>query len=50
MSAIEREVKTTNKVIIESLQALTSHAIDGNNVEQLKQSKKSLDDYLLDKI
>ena len=50
MSALEREVKTTNKVIIESLQALTSHAIDGNNVEQLKQSKKSLDDYLLDKI
>lgn len=50
MSALEREVKDTNKVIIESLQALTSHAIDGNNVEQLKQSKKSLDDYLLDKI
>jgi phosphopantetheine adenylyltransferase len=50
MSALEREVKATNKVIIESLQALTSHAIDGNNVEQLKQSKKSLDDYLLDKI
>lgn len=50
MSALEREAKATNKVIIESLQALTSHAIDGNNVEQLKQSKKSLDDYLLDKI
>lgn len=50
MSALEKEVKNTNKVIIESLQALTSHAIDGNNVEQLRQSKKALDDYLLDKI
>lgn len=50
MSNLEKEVKTTNKVIIESLQALTSHAIDGNNVEQLKNSKKALDDYLIDKI
>lgn len=50
MSNLEKEVKTTNKVIIESLQALTSHAIDGNNVEQLKNSKKALDDYLINKI
>ncbi len=50
MSNLEKEVKTTNKVIIESLQALTSHAIDGNNVEQLKNSKQALDDYLINKI
>ena len=50
MSSIEHEVKTTNKVIIESLQALTSHAIDGNNVEQLKQSEKTLNNYLINKI
>ena len=50
MSNLEKEVKTTNKVIIESLQALTSHAIDGNNVEQLKNAKRALDDYLIDKI
>ena len=50
MSSIEHEVKTTNKVIIESLQALTSHAIDGNNVEKLKQSEKTLNNYLINKI
>ena len=50
MSSLEQEVKTTNKVIIESLQALTSHAIDGNNVEQLKQSEKTLNNYLINKI
>lgn len=50
MSSLEHEVKTTNKVIIESLQALTSHAIDGNNVEQLKQSEKTLNNYLINKI
>ena len=50
MSSLEHEVKTTNKVIIESLQALTSHAIDGNNIEQLKQSEKNLNNYLINKI
>ena len=50
MSSLEHEVKTTNKVIIESLQALTSHAIDGNNIEQLKQSEKTLNNYLINKI
>ena len=50
MSSLEHEVKKTNKVIIESLQALTSHAIDGNNVEQLKQSEKTLNNYLINKI
>ena len=50
MSSLEHEVKETNKVIIESLQALTSHAIDGNNIEQLKQSEKTLNNYLINKI
>ena len=50
MSSLEHEVKKTNKVIIESLQALTSHAIDGNNIEQLKQSEKTLNNYLINKI
>lgn len=50
MEAIEQSMKVTNKVIIESLQALTSHAIDGNNIEELKEAKKSLDNYLIDKV
>ena len=48
--ALEHSMKTTNKIIIESLQALTAHAIDGNNIEQLRQSEKSLNDYLIEKI
>lgn len=47
---IERNMKSTNKVIIESLQALTSHAIDGNNIQELKDAKKSLDEYLINKM
>lgn len=47
---LETAMKATNKVIIESLQALTSHAIDGNNVQELKEAKKSLDDYLINRV
>ena len=36
-------------VVIESLQALTAHAIDGNNIEELKVSKKRLDSYLINR-
>ncbi len=50
VDALEEQMKATNKVIIESLQALTAHAIDGNNVQELKDSKKRLDDYLLNRI
>lgn len=50
VDALEEQMKATNKVIIESLQALTAHAIDGNNIQELKDAKKGLDDYLLNKI
>ena len=43
-------MKETNRVIIESLQALTAHAIDGNNSQELKEAKKRLDDYLIKKV
>lgn len=46
----EEASRQTNKVIIESLQALTAHAIDGNNTDSLKLSKKKLDEYLLNRI
>lgn len=48
--ALEQAMKTSNKIIIESLQALTAHAIDGNNTEKLKQAEKSLNEYLIGKI
>ena len=47
---LEQSMRETNKVIIESLQALTSHAIDGNNIQELKDAKKSLDEYLINKM
>ena len=50
MDALERSMKETNRVIIESLQALTAHAIDGNNSQELKDAKKRLDDYLIKKV
>lgn len=50
MVGLESAMKNTNKIIVESLQALTAHAIDGNNIEQLRQAEKSLNDYLIDKI
>lgn len=49
MDALERSMKETNRVIIESLQALTAHAIDGNS-QELKEAKKRLDDYLIKKV
>lgn len=50
IDALEQTMKSTNRVIIESLQALTAHAIDGNNTSQLKNTEKMLNDYLIGKI
>ena len=45
--ALEENMRTSNKVIIESLQALTVHALDNSHVDELKEAKKTLDSYLL---
>ena len=50
MFATYQTSMNTNKIIVESLQALTAHAIDGNNIEQLKNAEKNLNDYLINKI
>ena len=50
VECVEQNMKASNKVIIEGLQALTSHAIDGNNIQALKDAKKSLDEYLINKM
>lgn len=49
MDTNERAFKAASIVMIESLQALTAHAIDGNNTAELKESKKKLDTYLLNR-
>lgn len=46
---IESSVKKTNKIIIESLQVLIEHGIDGNNIDGMKGVKKKIDNYLLEK-
>ena len=50
VETLEKEMRATNKIIIQSLQALTAHAIDGNNTEQLKTSEKSLTKFLINKL
>jgi uncharacterized membrane protein len=50
MEQIETSTRYAMKVVIESLQALTAHAIDGNGIEELKESKQRLDKYLIEKI
>ncbi len=49
VDALEAAMRKSNKVIIESLQALTAHAIDGNNIDELKSAKHALDQYLIEK-
>lgn len=50
MEKLETTMKATNKIIIESLQALTTHALDSNNIEPLRAAKDALNDYLIGKI
>lgn len=43
------ELESGNKLVQEAILALLSHAIDGNEVEGLKDAKKSLQKYLIEK-
>ena len=49
MKEFENGMKKREKLMIESLQCLISHAIDGNNLDELKSQKHSIDKYLLEK-
>ena len=49
IEALESSVRSSNKIMLESLQVLIEHSIDGNNTERLKSMKHRLDQYLLDK-
>ena len=46
---LEREMNNTNKIMLESLQALIDHSIDGNNVDQMKTMKMKLGEFLLER-
>ena len=42
-------IKEGNRVQQQAMLALLSHAIDGNNIGELKESKKSLEKYLIER-
>lgn len=43
------DIEEGNRVTQQALLALLSHAIDGNNTEELRKAKTSLNDYLIRK-
>ncbi len=47
LEQIERNSNATNRVIIETLQALVEHARHGNNIAQLDQANQDLNAYLI---
>lgn len=47
LDEMESASRITNRVIIQTLQVLVRHGIDGNNVEELKKADKELNRYLL---
>lgn len=44
-----KSIEHGNRIILESLQVLIDHAIDGNNISELKSKSKDLNTYLYDK-
>lgn len=44
------DLETGLKYTLESLLALLTHALDGNDIEGLKKAKKHLNDYLISKV
>ena len=44
-----RDIEAGNRVTQTALLALLSHAIEGNNTDELKQAKQSLNEYLIGK-
>lgn len=49
LDSMEKETKHVNTIVIKSLQALTEHALNGNNTEQLHECSKEMNEYLIAK-
>ena len=49
-SELEEDLRATTRMIIEALQALMAHALDGNNTDELSVVKKQIDNFLIKKI
>lgn len=50
MKDIEDANKKFQRIMVESLQALSEHAIDGNHTESLKKSAKELNNYIMNRM
>lgn len=44
-----RSLEVGNRVILHSMSALLAHGIDGNNVNELVEAKKDLDEFLINR-
>lgn len=44
-----KEVEESNKMILQSLLVIINHDITGNGIEQLKETRNSLQEYLINK-
>ena len=49
LDATKRHMNESTRVIIQSLQALTEHALDNNSVDRLRETQKEISEYLLSK-
>lgn len=49
IEGIKEQMKKSNRIIIQSLQSLISHDLNGNNIEELTNAKHEIEAYLLSK-
>lgn len=49
LRSFEESLKRRDRVMIESLQVLIEHGIDGNNIDGMKSQKRKIDKFLLEK-
>ena len=49
LDTLERETKEVNTIVIKSLQALTEHALNGSNNDQLVACSKEMNEYLINR-
>lgn len=49
IEGIRKQMQKSNRIIIQSLQSLISHNLNNNNIDELKESKHQIEEYLLNK-
>lgn len=49
MKALETSIKKSNTIVVETLNLLLEHEIEGNNIEGMKEQRRKIDKYLLER-